>query len=1069
MQIIDNQEIKMADVINNIMPSSKHLYFRTGYFYFSGFKEIYKNLLNKKINILVGKDCQIGIGGLIQELNYQNLSSKSPASIRHEYYQSLINVFKNNGEIDNPNTEEAYQLFKKKILDGTLQIKKTMQSDHSKVYVFEYSKKHQQGGVSLGAVIKGSSNLTYSGLIGQEEENELYKDNQYFNLYKEKFDRLWDEAIPLVDKNSFSEFEQEVIPHTWLNKTPSPYSVYLRVLHEYFSINQDQKILTPAKITGEKIDLKYQIDSVKESLDIIQKHNGVIVADVVGLGKSIIASCIARNLKLDTIVIAPPHLIQQWEDYRYEFKVNAKVYGSGSVEKALKEIKDDTQKLIIVDEAHKFRNEEKSLYANLHKLTKGNKVILLTATPFNNNPKDIFALIKLFQTPGKSTLQTIDNLSLRFKELISKYNRIKRLKKDKKNEKVVKKEITQLSQKMKDLIGPLLIRRSRLDLENRSDYRKDLKAQGISFPKIHQPIALEYKFGDLNHLYSKTLNTLVPEDKKSGFQGIRYNIINNIKDKKKQKEIAKKFNTDINLLAKSQANLSEFMKRLLVHRFESSIKAFQKTLNNMINSYEQIEKWYQKGQIPIYKKGDLPDISDFYDSDGDEVLSKVDDLFEHYTSKGMVLVDAKDLNESFYSYLQHDLSILKNIKEMWSDFNPSTDPKIAILRQQIKKCLKNNPDRKIIIFSIYSDTIDYIFNHFNQLNNNYRVFKYSSKDKNQTNKKIIKDNFDAGIKHQKNDIDILMATDAISEGYNLHRAGIIFNYDIPYNPTRVIQRVGRINRINKKVFPTLYIYNFFPSPTGEVEIGVKRISTLKIDVIKSLLGDDTKYLTSDEVIKTYNQKVESEFNNSEELSWDTKYKDLLFSLQKSPDLQSAKNIPIRVKIKRTTKKSKEGVLVFGKKNNDYAFKLAVPGENKPLSLTGIDAIKLFEALKAEKADKVSPKFYKLYELAKKYLFIKKTEVPKDRGLQETLAKIQEIKNKHPEFIDYLIELEYVAKDLGDLPAKFAKSVRSISKDNIKSGMKSLMEEAPIKYLIKIRQEADKVGEGPESLILAEEL
>jgi len=1066
MQIIDNQKLKMADVINSIMPFSQNLYFRTGYFYFSGFKEIYKNLVDKNLKILVGKDCQIGIGGLIQEITYPDLSNRSRTSIRLEYYKSLVNVFRNSGDIDNQNTEEAYKIFKEKILNGSLEIKKTLNSDHSKVYVFEYSKDNNQNGLNLGAVIKGSSNLTYSGLVGQEEENELHKDNDYFELYKNKFNSLWDEAIPLVDKETFPEFEKNVIPNTWLDKTPSPYNVYLRVLDEYFAINEDDKILTPAKITDDKIDLKYQVDAIRQSLEIINKHNGVIVADVVGLGKSIIASCLAKNLNLDTIVIAPPHLTGQWEDYRYEFKFNARVYGSGSVEKALQENNNDNKKLIIVDEAHKFRNEEKSLYANLHKLTKGNKVVLLTATPFNNNPKDIFSLIKLFQTPGKSTLQTIDNLTLRFRDLIVAYNHIKKMKKDKENENEVKLEINKLSQEMKDLIGPLLIRRSRLDLDNIDKYKKDLELQGIKFPKVKQPIALKYEFGELHSLYLKTLNTLVPENKESGFKGARYNVVNNIEDQDKKEEIAKKMNTDINLLAKGQNNLAEFMKRLLVHRFESSIDAFRQTLDSMIYSYEQVEKWFDKGEIPIYKKGDLPDTDEFYDSDGDEVIERVDELFEHYEDKGMILIETSYLKDTFILDLRSDLKILREIKSMWADFNPDNDPKVLKIKKQIDACLAENPHRKIVVFSIYSDTITYLFN---QLKNNYRVFKYSSTDSSQANKNIIKENFDAGSAIQKNDYDILLATDAISEGYNLHRAGIIFNYDIPYNPTRVIQRVGRINRINKKVFDILYIYNFFPSPTGEDEIGVRRISTLKIDVIKALLGDDTQYLSEDEIIKTYNQKVEEEFDNSEELSWDTKYRDLLFSLQKSPDLDEAKQIPIRVKIKRFVDKSQKGVLVFGKKNGDYAFKLSVINEDKPLCLTGLEAIRLFEADKDEKSEKVSPEFYGLYDLAKQYLFVKKTEVPKDRGLKDALTKIGWIKENFAEYRDYMIELEYVMKDLGDLPAKYAKTVRAISKESLKDDVDNLMREVPINYLIKIRDEAEKVGEGPESLILAEEL
>ena len=318
MEIIDNNTRKMVDVINNIMPSAKYLYFRTGYFFFSGYKEIYKNLKDKHVKILVGKDIERAVTGIVSELNYPNLSNKSKTKIRNDYYQSLVNTFRDVNEVDNRETVEAYDVFIKKILNGTLEIRKTLEPDHSKVYVFENSSIHNQNGEYLGAVIKGSSNLTFSGLAGQSEDNEIHKDNDYFKIYKNKFSELWDSSIPLIDKESYPDFKQKVLSKVWISQLPKPYSVYIRVLSEYFSLTDKQNILTPARISN-KIDLKYQIDAIKDSLNIISKHNGVIVADVVGLGKSIIASCVARNLNLKTIIISPPHLIEDWENYRYEF------------------------------------------------------------------------------------------------------------------------------------------------------------------------------------------------------------------------------------------------------------------------------------------------------------------------------------------------------------------------------------------------------------------------------------------------------------------------------------------------------------------------------------------------------------------------------------------------------------------------------------------------------------------------------------------------------------------------------------------------------------------------------
>ena len=1064
MDVIDNDTKKMADVINNIMPFAENLYFRTGYFFFSGYKEIYKNLKNKKVKILVGKDIQKEVGNIISELNYKNLSHESSLRIRKQYYESLVSTFNDISEVDNENTAGAWEIFKQKILDGTLEIRKTLEPDHSKIYVFENSIKHNQNGEYLGVVIKGSSNLSFSGLKGQNEDNDLYKENDKFIYYKNKFEELWKTSIPLISKENFEIFKKEVVDKIWPDQLPSPYHVFLRVIDEYFAITKKEDILTPSEITKSKINLRYQIDAIRQALNIIKKHNGVIVADVVGLGKSIIGSTIAKNLGLKTIVIAPPHLINQWEDYRYEFGFNAKVYGTGSVLKAIKENNDEEERLIIVDEAHKFRNEEKSLYANLHRLCKGNKIILLTATPFNNNPKDIFALIKLFQIPAKSTIQTIDNLILRFKELIKKYNKIKKLKAEGIPDIEVKEEVNKLSEKIKDLLGPLLIRRSRIDLQNINVYREDLKTQGIEFPKIEQPMNIKYEFGEMDDIYVETLQRIVPGDQTKGFKGARYNVIGYVKDKKKIDEIAKKLNIDQELIRKSQKNLAFFMKRLLVHRFESSFIAFSKTLENMINSYEKVKAWYKKGYIPIYKRGELPDIDDFIDDDGDEIIEKINEIYEIYEEKGLELVKIEDLKDDYLNDLDSDIALLKFIKSLWINFEPEKDPKIKKVKTRISDCLREDSTRKIIIFSMYSDTIDYLYE---QLKRDLKVFKYSSNTASSKNKEIVKKNFDAGIDNQSNDYNILLATDAISEGYNLNRAGVIINYDIPYNPTRIIQRVGRINRINKKIFPILYIYNFFPSPRGEIETGVKRISTLKIDIIKALLGDDTKYLSEDEVLKSYDEKLKDEMNQMEEASWDTKYRNLIMSLLNTEDLNKAHQIPMKTKIRRLNQQ-KKGIIIFGKKGNDYAFKLGL-SETKLVSLTAFEAIKLFDTDKEEKAFKISELFYSIYEYAKKNLFIRKSEIPKDRGLISALDKVNELKKIKKEYKEYFDNLEYVMNELGDLPFKFAKTIRSIRKEKLDEDIKSLLDEVPHDYLQKIIKEADLVEEGQESLILAEEL
>ena len=245
---------------------------------------------------------------------------------------------------------------------------------------------------------------------------------------------------------------------------------------------------------------------------------------------------------------------------------------------------------------------------------------------------------------------------------------------------------------------------------------------------------------------------------------------------------------DENLLRQSQVNLAKFMKRLLVRRFESSMEAFKLSLESMIKSSETIESWYEnKGGVPVFKKGDLPAPEELFDLTGDDAIKSIDELLEDdklekYVQRGLWFIEKKELKVGFIQQVKKDIQLLKDIYHDWFGSQKYSDPKLIHFLELVKTQLENEPERKIVVFTEFADTANYLYE---SLKSCLRVFKYSSLDSSKENKRIIRENFDAGIDKPKNDYDILIATDAISEGFNLHRAGTIFNYDIPYNPTRV--------------------------------------------------------------------------------------------------------------------------------------------------------------------------------------------------------------------------------------------------------------------------------------------
>lgn len=1073
-QFITNRKELMANVIKDILPSSSKLSMLVGYFYFSGFNEIYKDVENKEIRILIGLDIEKNIMNKYREFSLIEDLNHSRGEIKKNYLDSFAQFFNETDYFDNESKQNAFRLFIEKIKNGSLEIRKTLHPNHAKLYLFENKDTHNQNGHFPGTMITGSSNLTRSGLVDQHEINVLFRDENYIQG-KILFDELWKDAIEVVNQNNLDEFYKRVIDKIWIDKLPKPFLLYLRVLHEYFSLNNEDEVSLPADITDNQyFNLKYQVDALHKALEIIKNHNGVIIADVVGLGKSIIASAIAYNLRKKTIIIAPPHLVDQWNDYRFSFSFNAKVYSNGKLDKALLENNTDEEKLVIIDEAHKYRNEFTNDYGLLHQLCQGNKVVLLSATPFNNRPQDIFSMIKFFQIPTKSTIQTVDNLALQFVTLIAEYKRIQKEQKSKKiSANSLSKKINELSEKIRDILNPIIIRRSRLDLETIEDYKNDLKKQKISFSTVHDPEIQEYNLGDLSDLYMGTLEKIQTADKTEGLKCARYkpaNYLNNLEDFKKATN--KDFG-DVDFLVMSQSNLADFMKKLLVRRFESSIYAFRSSLDNMIKSFENIKEWYEKlGKVPIYKKGKLPDIESLLEEEGDDINSDLDELFfedhlKKFIENGLILIDKKDLNDDFIVDLKNDIELLNQIKTDWSTV--SSDPKADHFKVIIKDLLKENPKRKIVIFSEFTDTANYLYSC---IKDEFKVFKYSSEDATNKNKQIIRENFDASYKYEKkNDYDVLIATDAISEGYNLHRAGIIFNYDIPYNPTRVIQRVGRINRIDKKVFDELFIYNYFPTNIGEQETRTRQISTLKLAVIQAVLGEDTRILTSDEDLKSfYTAQYQKENQKNEQISWDAFYLDYYNKIKIShPDLlDSAINLPFRTRIRRENIEKEKGVIVFGKKGEDFTFKFA-KDDTGLINLNAKDAIKVFEALITEEPYKNSPDFENVYQHIKKKLFIKKTEVPHDKGRRLTIDKLHYLKMLYPQYKDYIEDLISVVNSLDALPDYFAKLIRDLSEKSIDKDFEIIRKEIPHHYLVKILKKANEINEGKELLILAEEI
>ena len=1097
MERIDskNFDTKIKDIITNCIPACSNIYFRVGYFYFSGFSLIANELKNKNVKILIG---------LETDQTTQNLISKSKEEIQNNYFENFIKFADKESNLESIDEQDAYFIFEKKLRDGSLEIRQQIKGNHAKEYIFEYNSSTAKITNTPGRTIGGSMNWSKAGLWSQGETCYDIPDKNIFEQASKDFFDQWNSSnsVLLVNKDNFHKFKEKVKKLNFI-QTPKPYLMFVRVLNEYFKDRDDGKLRFPGQITNGKYnDIKYQKDAITKAYEIVNEHNGVLIADVVGLGKSIIASTVANNLNLQTFVICPPHLKTDWDDYLFEFDVNKKIFTTGKLDAALEEAeKFDGQKLIIIDEAHKFRNDETEDYLKLFQLChegssgKPNKVLLLSATPFNNHPKDTFSLIKLFQIPGRSTLQTVTNLSAYFEILNSNYNKLKNEQKDlekiqrnkKRSAVEIESDLFLMGEKIRKMLTPIMIRRSRIDLENIKVYWDDLQKLKMGIPEVKDPIILDYDLKNLEKIYKKTIKLISPISEENQYKCSRYKPLTYIKPEFMDEILIRGgYENDERKkgLPKQQQNIADFMKRLIVRRFESSSYAFYKTLKKIIYSSEVVISYYEKLHcVPVYKKGEIPDCETLFDHDTeDNIDKKIDNLetgnldnikfddienlprIKELVSKGLWIIKKEELDERYIDDLKSDLKVLIDIKKEWEivEANDFNDPKVTSFMEIIKTQLKKEPKRKIVIFSEFADTVEFIYK--NMTKNGFKVFSYTSKQA--SNKKIkdtIRDNFDAA-RTDKNEYDILVATDAISEGFNLHRAGTIFNFDIPYNPTRVVQRFGRINRINKKMFEYLYIYNFFPTESGEKEINMGRITGLKKMMFNSIFGDDTRVLTKDEDLKSYFvDKFNEHYKESE--SPETYFENIIYNLRdyEKETILEAESISKRVKCKRTKKDTKGGIIVFSKKGNIPRFE-----KNNENDLSDIDFLKMFEASKSENHVNFERKYEKIYQEIKEKIFMQEPIAAPGRIKKKLIDKIEKLK-ENSKFGNYLSLLLKVVKDLDALTTYQSKLILSISHKTFDKNISEIEKKIPEKIMKNLINNYNEIRSKKESLIIAQQI
>jgi SNF2 family DNA or RNA helicase len=736
-----------------------------------------------------------------------------------------------------------------------------------------HGKMYHIGTAGVDEAILGSSNFTVRGLgLGSAgnniELNLIVDSNRDRQELKQWFDELW--LNPALVK----DVKQEVLNYLkQLYENNSPEFIYYKTLYHIF-----EKFLGDAGKTDAELGqtslfeteiwktlFEFQKDGAKGAINKILRHNGCILADSVGLGKTYEALAVIKYFELKNervLVLCPKKLRENWTVYkansllnpliqdRFRFDVLShtdlsREHGhSGDIN--LETLNWGNYDLIVIDESHNFRNNtpgkrddegniiRKSRYQRLMddivKAGVRSKILLLSATPVNNDLKDLRNQV-YFLTEG-SDIAFSETLGIgSLKETLATAQKVfTQWARKHSSERKTSELLERLNASFFKLLDELTIARSRKHIQK---YYKDTIAQLGGFPERKKPLSI-YPDIDLRgrFLSYDKLNDEITAYKLSLFNPSRYVM----------QEFKSQYTTPTNdpfTQADREKFLIGMMKMNFLKRLESSVKSFEITMGRTIAKIETLEKKIRNFQTLPSQNPDLNELELELDDPGhDEELEEallIGGKFK-YKLQHLRLNDwIKDLKKD-----KDQLRILFNAAQ---DVNPTTDAKLHELKKLIAAKVitpttnkLGEPNKKVLVFTAFADTATYLYESLhdwatNEQGVNLALVCGGGDTRTSFGERPfdqILTNFSPRSKHrnkiptmpQGGEVDLLIATDCISEGQNLQDCDYLINYDIHWNPVRIIQRFGRIDRIGSASH-AVQLVNFWPTEDLNKYINLK--------------------------------------------------------------------------------------------------------------------------------------------------------------------------------------------------------------------------------------------------------
>ncbi|SPA28029.1 Helicase domain protein [Cupriavidus taiwanensis] len=911
-----------------------------GYLRASGWFAIQPYLANvSKVRLLVG----INVDSILAEHNRKGLLfAGDDGKVRAEVGKALREDIQ--GAAYEREIEAGVLKFIADVASGRVEIRAHPKRRlHAKVYVFlpKGFCEHKPG-----AVITGSSNLTAAGL-GVEDADMNYEFNVLLHQYEDvkfagdEFERLWAESVKILPEQI-----EEVKGETFIGAQVTPRALYFKLLCEYFgsAIEYDPNAVSDLPAGYKR--LSYQADAVSAGYRLLEKHSGFFLADVVGLGKTVIATLVAKKFffkngfpehRSNTLIVVPPTVEESWRETTERFKLdNCKIITLGKIGSVRHPERYD---LVIVDEAHRFRNDSTGQFEELQRLCKtpserldedgtrmAKKVILVSATPLNNRPADLRNLISLFQDLRRSTLAIL-NLQAYFASKEKAYADASALPMDDARD-AVKAIYTDIRTKV---LSEIIIRRTRSDLLAHEEYRNDLEAQGVRFPRVEKPEPVLYKLSPmLESLYDRSMAALAGTGPLA-LRYARYRALEFLKPDVRQA---------VPMAEMAAAQLAKIMRIGLAKRLDSSFTAFRYSLHRFRDATRVMSDNFAKGVVYVSSEVNVTKLI----LEGEE--EKLVEMLAEGDENKIKAFRSDQFQDTFLVDLKADLVALENLCSAWDMVKE--DPKFDELLVNMRGRFFDpavNVEGKLVVFSEARDTTDYLRDRLKAAGYS-RVLCVDSSNRKELGD-TIKANFDANAKHKANEFDVVLTTQVLAEGVNLHRANVIVNYDTPWNSTLLMQRIGRVNRIGT-VADRVRIFNFYPSAQVDNDFDLRKRAIMKLQAFHSALGEDSQIYSDEEEVETFGlfDRDPEQEERDERLS-------LLLELRRfrddEPDAyRRTKSLPMRSRVGRKSTTMAGGTVVFVKTRGRDGF-YKVKADRMVDEITIVEAAGIFRAPADEQA------------------------------------------------------------------------------------------------------------------------